>query len=354
MDIRTNYARSLSSASFILELHFESDNGKYAAMHLAVSRGICFSEDGDMQGDVIYLYPTQEDDDIVVGNRSIYSVTVLDDLCDLLFDAATIEGWQDPMAEYNAYRAKVNGLTFAIDGKLKCYDSHKELAGRIEQLGGMVSRSISSGVDYLICNDKKSASRKASQARLLGIPIISDFDFICGLFGKNPCCEEQEDCSDDGITVSVTDVAPITIRNFKCACAEADITLSNLKKITIQNNKYGNRDSAMFILSDNDKFTGYRKMYMNAPDEQKESIVDDFLAFVKAGPILEVNDNEFELPETMCCVWNGSDEALEKEMRGYLGGGGPTHWTGTYSMEFTIDLAKNTVTSREVLFFGGV
>lgn len=131
MEIRSNYATNSSSASFILELRFETVDGKHAAMHLAVSRGICYSVDGDMQGDVIYLYPKQEDDDIVVGKRSIYSVTALDDLCDLLFDAATIEGWQDPMAEYNEYRAKVNGLLFAVDGKLKCYDSHKELAGHI-------------------------------------------------------------------------------------------------------------------------------------------------------------------------------------------------------------------------------
>ena len=282
MDIRTDYVRSLSSACYILEMRFESNAGKSAVMHLAVSGGVCFSADGDMKADVIYLYPKQERNDITVGDKSIYSAKDLDELCDLLFDAATIEGWQDPNVDYNAYRAKVNGLTFAIDGRLKCYGSHKELAGRIEQLGGVVSASISSDVDYLICNDPKAVSRKASKARQLDIPFISDFDFMWGSFAKNPCCEDQENRRDDGITASVTDVAPITIANFKYACADAGITLENLMTIMIRNNKFGNRDSAMFILSENDKFEEYRKMYRNASNGQKRSIAEDFIAFVES------------------------------------------------------------------------
>ena len=175
---------------------------------------------------------------------------------------------------------------YSID--VKPYLAEKGLITAAVQSNLRVSGSISSEADYLICNDKGSASRKASKARLLGIPIISDFDFACGLFGKDPCCDHQKDCSDDRISVSVRDVAPITIGNFKCACAEAGITLENLKKITIRNNKFGNRDSAMFILSDNEKFAAYKKLYMNAPDEQKKSIAKEFIAFVKTGPILEV------------------------------------------------------------------
>ena len=78
------------------------------------------------------------------------------------------------------------------------------------------------------------------------------------------------------------------------------------------------------------------------------------MAFVKNGPVLEVNDNEFELPPTMRCVWAGSDEELEEAMRLYLTGGGPGHWMGTYSMEFAIDYAERNVTTREVLFFGNI
>lgn len=354
MDIRSDYVRSLSSASFILELRFEAVDGKCATMHLAVSSGVCFSADGDMKADVIYLYPEQNGTDITVGNQSIYSVTDLNTLCDLLFASATIKGWHDPMTEYNAYAAKVNGINFSIDGKLKYYGSHKELTERIEKLGGKVSGAISSDIDYLICNHQNSASRKKLKANELGIPVISDFEFAWGLFGKDPYRDSPEDRNDDGITVSVKDVTPITIDNFKKACAEAGITLANLRRITIQNNKFGTGDSAMFVLSNNDKFFAYKKRYASAPDEEKESIAEEFIDWVKAGPVLDVNDNEFELPETMHCVWNGSDEILEKEMLAYLEGNGPGHWMGTYSMEFTIDVVKRTVTSREILFFGDI
>jgi hypothetical protein len=354
VDIKTDYVRSLSSASFVLEIQFESDDGKRAAMHLAVSSGTCASVDGDMKADVIYLYPEQKGSDISVGNQSIYSAADLNALCDLLFHAATIRGWHNPMAEYNAYAGKIKGITFAIDGKRKCYDSHRELIERIEKLGGTVSGTISSGVNYLICNDKASGSRKASKARLLGIPIISDFDFACGAFGKEQSSDEQENFRDDGITVSVTDVAPITIGNFKNACAEAGITLETIKKITIRNNKFGNRDSAMFIFCNNAQFLAYKKRYAAAPEEQRKSIAEAFITFVKSGPTLAVNDNEFELPETMCCVWNNSDESLEKEMRAYLEGNDPGHWMGTYSQEFTIDYTGRTLTAREVLFYGDI
>lgn len=88
--------------------------------------------------------------------------------------------------------------------------------------------------------------------------------------------------------------------------------------------------------------------------EQKKRIAEEFISFVKAGPVLEVNDNEFELPGTMPCVWNCGEEALESTMRAYLEGDDPGHWMGTYSMEFTIDVGERAITSREVIFFGDI
>ena len=354
MEIGSYFIKGTSSASYILNVCFETDNGVNATMHLSVSPGVCYTADGKMEADAIYLYPWQENGDIGVGKKSIYSATTLDDLCGLLFDAATIEGWQDPMAEINKYRAKVNGKTFAIDGKLKYYYSHKELTERIEKLGGRVSGSVSSENSYLICNNKDSASRKASKARELGIPIISDLDFGFGLFGKDVSCDGQGDCSDDGKLVSVRDVAPNTVCNFKKACNEAGITLENLKIITIQNSKLGWRDSAKFIFCDNPVFYEYKKMYRNASDEQKREIAEQFIEFVKAEPMLEINDNEFELPGVLPCKWNGNDESLEEAMRAYLEGNDPGHWMGTYSKEFTIDVVGRSVTSREVLFYGNI
>ena len=160
----------------------------------------------------------------------------------------------------------------------------------------------------------------------------------------------MDEC-DEGITVSVKDVAPITIGNFKEECAEAGITLGNLKTITVENKKCGSGDSAMFIYSDNDKFAAYKEKYQNVPEQKKEGILQELMAFVKSEPKLEVEDNEGELPETMRCVWAYDDEELEKEMRDYLNGNGPRHWMGEYAEVFTIDVSGKTVTSREVLYF---
>ena len=48
----------------------------------------------------------------------------------------------------------------------------------IESLGGKVAGSVSSKTDYLINNDTTSNSSKNQKAKELGIPIISEEDFI--------------------------------------------------------------------------------------------------------------------------------------------------------------------------------
>ena len=305
-----------------------------------------------MKADVIYLYPEQIGDDILVGGRSVFSVADLDELCDLLAHAATIKGWIDLKAGYNRYREKVCDRTFAIDGKLAGGVSHKELAGRIEKLGGIVSGAVSDDVDYLICNDQNSPSRKATKARQLGVPILSDIAFDFGAFGED--ADDEDEVIEEGATVSLADVAPITLLNFKSTCTGIGITLENLKKITLRNNKFGTGDSAMFIFCDNDKFLAYKNQYRNAPTEQKTQIAEDFLAYVRTEPELEVSDNEGELPGTMPCVWARSDGELEETMGAYLEGNDRGHWIGTYAMEFTVDMAARTLSSREVIFYGDI
>lgn len=346
MDIRYSYIGG--GATYILGLRFKTDDNRNAAMHLAVSPETCFSADGDMQADVIYLYPEQADSNILLGDQSLYSAKNLDGLCDLLFRSATIKGWIDRKASPDSYPPKLQNHSYAIDGKLKYYNSHQQLATRIGWLGGKVSGTVSSDIDCLICNNAESASRKVSKARALGIPILSETDFIRDMLDNRP----YDDDEDAGITVSVADVAPVTIQNFRQRCAEAGICLANLKKIIINNSKFGTKDDAMFILCNNDKFLEYKKLYTDAPEEQKPCIAEAFLSFVKASPELPVNDNSFELPETMPCVWSEGDAKLEQTMRDYLEGKDPGHWMGTYSLEFTIDVVERTLTSREVIFFG--
>ena len=48
----------------------------------------------------------------------------------------------------------------------------------IEARGGKVTGSVTKKTDYLINNDKTSASSKNKKAQELGIPILSEEDFL--------------------------------------------------------------------------------------------------------------------------------------------------------------------------------
>ena len=48
----------------------------------------------------------------------------------------------------------------------------------IEERGGRVSGSVSSRTDYLINNDVNSGSGKNKKAKELGVPVISEADFM--------------------------------------------------------------------------------------------------------------------------------------------------------------------------------
>lgn len=70
------------------------------------------------------------------------------------------------------------GLTFVITGSVEHFKNRKELQAVIENLGGKATGSVTSKTDYLINNDVASNSSKNKKAKELGIPIISEQDFL--------------------------------------------------------------------------------------------------------------------------------------------------------------------------------
>lgn len=70
------------------------------------------------------------------------------------------------------------GKTFVITGTLNHYENRDALKKEIENRGGKVSGSVSSKTAYLINNDVLSSSSKNKKAKELGIPIISEEDFL--------------------------------------------------------------------------------------------------------------------------------------------------------------------------------
>lgn len=70
------------------------------------------------------------------------------------------------------------GKTFVITGSVNHYKNRDELKADIESRGAKVNVSVTSKTDYLINNDVNSTSGKNKKAKDLGVPIISEEDFL--------------------------------------------------------------------------------------------------------------------------------------------------------------------------------
>ncbi|MDE5891516.1 MAG: NAD-dependent DNA ligase LigA, partial [Acetatifactor sp.] len=70
------------------------------------------------------------------------------------------------------------GKGFCITGSLNHYGSRNELKDVIEQRGGKVTGSVTSKTECLINNDIASNSSKNKKAKELGIPILTEEDFM--------------------------------------------------------------------------------------------------------------------------------------------------------------------------------
>ena len=70
------------------------------------------------------------------------------------------------------------GMTFVITGDVRHFPNRKAVEAVIEKLGGKASGSVSSKTSYLINNDITSRSSKNVKAAELGIPVITEEDFI--------------------------------------------------------------------------------------------------------------------------------------------------------------------------------
>ena len=89
-----------------------------------------------------------------------------------------LEELQIEKPEQNEEEQIFAGMTFVITGNVYHYANRNEVKDVIEQKGGKVAGSVSSKTNYLINNDVTSTSGKNKKAKELGIPIISEEEFI--------------------------------------------------------------------------------------------------------------------------------------------------------------------------------
>ncbi|GFI46634.1 DNA ligase [Lachnospiraceae bacterium] len=73
---------------------------------------------------------------------------------------------------------KCQGLTFVITGDVRHYKNRDEFKAYVESAGGKVTGSVTSKTNYLVNNDAASGSAKNKKARELGIPILTEEEFV--------------------------------------------------------------------------------------------------------------------------------------------------------------------------------
>lgn len=71
-----------------------------------------------------------------------------------------------------------SGMTFVITGSVEHFANRKELQEVIEARGGKATGSVTGSTTYLINNDVMSNSSKNKKAKELGVPILSEADFL--------------------------------------------------------------------------------------------------------------------------------------------------------------------------------
>ncbi len=99
-----------------------------------------------------------------------------------IIDDVSAAAENDGTAAGGTAATPIAGKTFVITGGLNGFDNRDQLVAFIEDRGGRVSGSVSAKTDYLINNDVNSGSGKNKKAKALGVPIISEAEFMemCG------------------------------------------------------------------------------------------------------------------------------------------------------------------------------
>ena len=69
-------------------------------------------------------------------------------------------------------------MNFVMTGSVEHFANRAQAKEFIESLGGKVTGSVTSKTNYLINNDTTSNSSKNKKAKELGIPILSEEDFL--------------------------------------------------------------------------------------------------------------------------------------------------------------------------------
>lgn len=91
--------------------------------------------------------------------------------------------FDNPITDESGANKPLEGVTVVITGDLNLFENRKQLQERIEEAGGKATSSVTSKTNYLINNDVFSNSSKNKKAKELGVPIVSEKEFVDRFFG---------------------------------------------------------------------------------------------------------------------------------------------------------------------------
>lgn len=145
----------LANAKMICK-HFRYD---LDAMRRADSEDLCSIDGiGAVLADAWVKYFKEEKNNVALDHL----------LADLTFDDEQAESGDQSL----------EGKIFVITGSVEHFANRKELQALIESKGGKATGSVTAKTSYLINNDVTSNSSKNKKAKELGVPIISEVDFL--------------------------------------------------------------------------------------------------------------------------------------------------------------------------------
>ena len=75
-------------------------------------------------------------------------------------------------------KQSLEGMNFVVTGSVEYFANRSQVKEAVQRLGGRVTGSVTSRTDYLINNDIASNSSKNKKAKELGVPIITEEEFI--------------------------------------------------------------------------------------------------------------------------------------------------------------------------------
>lgn len=149
-----------------------------ANIGLANAKVICKAFGNDVEK---ILYATAEDLSGISGVGEVIAQTYVDYFAEEthreLF-RKLLEEVEIPAGEETAEEQIFEGKNFVITGSVNHFANRGEVKELIESKGGKVTGSVTTKTDYLINNDIESASSKNKKARELGVPIISEEEFL--------------------------------------------------------------------------------------------------------------------------------------------------------------------------------